>query len=370
MRTVAAVLALALAACTHAARTAPPAPSPLPPVTSAPAPVRRPARLAYVPDLAPGTHHTLVSAGGRLYVLDDSGRVVSSRWLTGGGEATLAHAGGTAYAAVSREGGPQRLWTYRDGVLTETGGGGYYLGRFASGGRTYRMVGDDVVRDAPRRRWAMPEEPSGYAPEAKGYHGGDGGRDVLATFTTPHGPVVVSALSGRCELDDLGRGLQTVLDAPLPWHWELCGAAAVDTDGRIVLLARDSGDYFGAGTHDRAVLLHVDLDTLAVVDRTVLTALPPGYGPDVATLVALPGGLVAYLRSPTGDWVVDLRGDRPVKHRLPVRNLGYATMAAGPDAFFVLQGGRDVARVTVSTGRVERHALHLPSYVTGVVRVR
>jgi hypothetical protein len=202
----------------------------------------------------------------------------------------------------------------------------------------------------------------------KGFLGGGRDYDVgsaLAVVTLPSGPVVASASDARCAVTDPAGGRQNVIDAPAPYHWEFCADAAIGRHGTLTLLARDAGDY-DTGTRDRIVLVEVDVVSLEVVRRSVLLTLPPQQqGP--GRLIALPGGLVALVRDGRADYVIDLRGPKPVTHRIPT--LGYEVAVAGPDAFFVWGGGPDVARVTVSTGRVERTALHLPSSVTGVVRV-
>jgi hypothetical protein len=368
MRTAAAALALTLAACTSPA---PPrarsSPSSVPPAGVS----ARPARLAYPVDLAPGARHTLVAAEGRVYLLDDAGRVVSARRMPGGGSPALSRGDdGRTYAVVQVDTAPDGVYRYDGGRFTRLSGeSGYYPDRFVSRGAMYRQSGTTLFRLAPRARWELPYLDD-FAPGAKGFQGG--GRDQDAgvprvVVTLPSGPVVVTASDARCAVTDPAGGRQAVIDAPAPYHWQFCPDAALGPNGNLVLLARDAGAY-ETKRRDRLVVVEVDPAGLEVVRRTVVMSLPPGLQ-QVARLVALPGGLVAYVRNDDGGcYVLDLRGPKPVAHRVP--DLGFLVAAAGPDALFVWDWvERTVARVTVSTGRVEQTALRLPQAVSGVVRV-
>lgn len=364
MRSAAAVLALTLLACTSpAAPRVVPSPSPVPTATP------RPPRLAYPVDLAPGARHTLVAAGGKVYLLDDAGRVVSARWMPGGGYPALSRGDdGKTYVTVHYDTGEERAYTYAGDRFNRLAfDGGYYPGRFVSRGAVYRQADTSLFRLAPPARWTLPYLDD-FAPEAKGFLGG--GRDYdpgapLAVVTLPSGPLVAAASDARCAVTDPARGRQVVIDAPAPYQWEFCADAAVAPDGNIALLARDASASDPA-RRDRLVLIEVDPISLNVVRRATLMSLRRGMQ-QAGRLVALPGGLAAYLYDTRDNFVLDLRGPKPVAHRVP--DLGYLAAAAGPDAIFVWGDAKTVARVTLPTGRVERTALRLPGYVSGVVRV-
>jgi hypothetical protein len=372
MRTAATALALVLTACTSpAAPVAGPSASPTRPSrppSVAPSPA--PARLAYPVDLAPGARHTLVAAQGKIYLLDDAGRIVSTRRMPGGGYPAFTRGDdGKTYAIVRYDAADDGLYTYAAGRFTLVSkDGGYYPLRFVSRGVRYRQSGTTLSRLAPRTQWQLPYLDD-FAPDAKGFLGG--GRDLdagtpLVVVTMPSGPVVVTASDARCAITDPAGGRQNVIDAPAPYHWEFCPDAAIGPNGNLVLVARDAGGY-PAQRRDRLVVIEADPVSLSVLRRTVVRSVPESQQ-QAGQLLALPGGLAAYLHDPYGDcYVLDLRGPKPVAHVVP--NVGNLVTAAGPDALFVWGDGKTVARITVSTGRVERTALRLPGYVTGVVRV-
>jgi hypothetical protein len=378
------VAALALGACTApAARPAPPVPSRAtlpPPPSRTPA---RPAPLAYVPDLAPGARHTLVGVSGRLYVYDDAGRLVSSRRTPRGWAPYVTRgADGTTYVTMSDYRPPTHVYSYDDGELTPlTEADADLPDRFASTSALYGIDGGaHLVQVLPRKRgarWPFPLVDQ-MQPGAKGTLGmgreGPGTGAPLAVVTTGRGPVAATALETRCTVT-AARGGQLVLDAPLPYHWAFCGAAAVDEDGMLALLVRHAGAYGDErdDLSDEVLLVRVDPVTLEVVGRTpVLSGLRQQLD-GLGGLVALPGGLVAFVRDRDRSWVVDLRGGHPVPHEVPAA-LGDRATAAGPDAVFLWGDAtiepRAVSGVTVSTGRVERGVLRPPGVVTAVVRVR
>jgi hypothetical protein len=376
MRTPAVLAALALAACTATAPPSapPPAAAPPTPATATTAPPRT--RLRYAPEPAAGAHHTLVSAGGRVYLYDDAGRLVSERWMPGGGWPSfrLGSDGRTVYVLVEHEQQPYTLWTYRGGHLAQTASpGGWYPRRFESGGVVYRDGIGDLVRDLPRSRarsWRVPDVDP-YVPGAKsGRHGDDGPyADVLLVATLAGEPVAVHALLGRCAVTDFSDSRQRMLDAPRPYFLRLCGDAVVAPDGGLAVLVRDGGDYV-TDRPDEIALVTVDPVTLTERRRVVLRRDGLGIGTDFpGRLVALPGGLAAVVQGVGSRWwVADLRGAKAVLHAIP-DDLGYEVTAAGPDALYLWGAGSTVARVTVSTGRVERAALRLPGPVHGVLRV-
>jgi hypothetical protein len=377
---------LLVAACTSAPAARPATPAHAVPSRAAPSSAvpssaaARPWRAPYVSDLVAGARHTLVSAGARVHVLDDAGHDTGAQWVPGGGWPRLVRgADGTTYAvAVGADGLDERLHRYAGGRFRRVDGGpGSYPERFSSGADVYRLNDTWLLRDTPRRaarRWQLPETPQ-LRSDAHGFIGlgddpyEDVGRPLLVV-TTPSGPVVVVALDARCAVTHLGTGRQVVLDAPPPYEYEFCGSAAVAPDGRLAVLARDSG---AEDRLDRLVLVSVDPVTLAVTRRVL--PVPLGRAQSFGgSLVALPGGLVAYLRDRTTPYVVDLRPARPVVHRLPARaadDYSYGQVAAaGPDALFVWGNGRTVDRLDVRTGRLDAAYLRLPAYVDSVLRDR
>lgn len=376
----AAGLALALVACTSPATQ--PRPTPAAPTAEAAPRTLKPLRLRYRSELTPKATRTLVAAGGHAFLLDDTGRVLDKRWLPFGTSMTFAVGNGTTYAvadsSLENEVPDVRLYRYDSGRFTELERSRVaYPDRFASGGRTYHYEVteeyDDYLADDRGHRWFM-EDVDPLRPNTGGVIGM--GRDpgpgwVAQVVTTKTGPIRVNVLDGRCTVTHAGEGRQIVLDAPEPWRWQLCGASAVDTDGRLAILAADAGG--DAGTRDRLVLIHVDPGTFEVERRVLFTRT--WWANPAGDLVALSGGLAAFGRDLDGFYVADLRpGSKAVRHAVDLgwssEDYGFEVAAADADHLFVWGNGTTVARVDVRTGRVERNALRLPYYVSSVVRVR
>jgi hypothetical protein len=239
----------------------------------------------------------LAAVPGRLLLLDDRGRVTATTRLSGR-PGVVTGPDGTAYA--------------------------YDAGRLTSpGGPEWRQPAPDVLMYGHAWTLSVPGP-------------------VLTVVDRPYGPLVLTGGPGRCSVTLLGEGRQAFTDDE---GAERCLAGAVDTDGRLaVLLLR--GARLGVAT--------VDLGRLRVVLRADVAGVRGHV--DRTRLVALTDGLVAYVATTAGAYLLDLRRPTPVAHPLPA-GLGGSVSVAGPDAVYVYGAGRAVARVTVSSGAVRRNVL-------------
>jgi hypothetical protein len=261
----------------------------------------------------------LAAVPGRLLLLDDHGRVTATTPLSGRA-GPVTGPDGTRYS-------------YDSGRL------------MPAGGPEWRQPAPDVLLFG--RKWTLPVPGK-----------------VLAVVDRPYGPLVLAGGPGRCAVDQLGEGRQAFTDgaedpfsawsqrlgpdAPR-WRLERCLAGAVDPHGRLAVLVLDVD-----GAPDRLAVTTVDLGSLQVVHRADLRTIPGPVG--AATFVSLTDGLVVYVATRGGAYLVDLRGDAPAVHRLP-GGLGGSVSVAGRDAVYVYGAGYAVARVTVSSGAVTRNAL-------------
>jgi hypothetical protein len=350
--------------------TAPATPSP----TSSQAPPARAAwRAPYVPDLTAGARRTVVAVGGRVRLLDDRGRVLSDRYVPGGGYPDVRRGSdGTTYVVTRHDDGSIRLFRYDAGRFTELpGGDGDYPPRFTSGADVYRQDGETLRRTSPRSgAWALPvlaDWQDGVKLWNVGDVPGESSGAVLVVVSTPGGPVAVSELIARCAVTSLGDGRQVVLDAPAPYQWELCSDAVVAPDGRIAVSVRDAGAT--DDRQDRLSVAYVDPVTLAVERRPVMPVQRGAGGDPAGFFVALPAGLVLYLPGHyAAGWVVDLRGRTPVAHRHD-GEYGFSLAVAGPDAIWVWDYETPPRRIVVSTGATAP-APEVPPGASSVLRVR